>query len=239
MADSTPTDDLFASASILPSDPIDDGGAPLDVIHDREYRVRAFRLRNDVMLIRGAVRDQKPPGLFVDADPSPLTMHHMQIDLEIGYPTMEILRAKVGIEIHPNDACPSIEGRYDQLVGLTISRGFTHRVRELFGGPRGCTHTTALLQAMAPVAIQCTGSMRNSAAISDASATGGTAGLGPSPEQDGVWRMNVNTCHVWAEDGERVALFEAGGDGQLPIPVRERMVELGLKPGDWPRRTTG
>ena len=49
------------------------------------------------------------------------------------------------------------------LVGLSIARGFTHRVRELFGGPRGCTHTTALLQAMAPIAMQCFWSMRSAA----------------------------------------------------------------------------
>jgi len=41
------------------------------------------------------------------------------------------------------------------LKELSIARGFTHKVRGLFGGPRGCTHTTALSQAMAPEAIQC------------------------------------------------------------------------------------
>ena len=157
-------DDLFDTSTILPTAPLGDDGAPLEVLHDREYRVRAFRKRDDLLLIRGAVRDQKPPGLYIEIDPDPMTIHHMQIDLEIAFPTLEIVGAQVGIEVHPSAGCPSIESHYDKLVGLSIARGFTHKVRELFGGPRGCTHTTALLQAMAPVAVQCMWSMRASQA---------------------------------------------------------------------------
>ena len=230
-------DDLFAHDSILPTDPVGDDGSTLEVLHDREYRVRAFRRADDVILIRGAVRDQKPPGLYLDIDPDPLTIHHMQVDLEVAFPTLEIIGATVGIEIHPNTTCPSIEGHYDKLVGLSIARGFTHKVRELFGGPRGCTHTTALLQAMAPVAIQCMWSMQASNAR--------RGGSMPSPEdvtpemRRAAWQINLNTCHVWAEDGEQVANLEAGGDFEPPIWAAERMVQLGMKPDDWRSRMRG
>ena len=83
----------------------------------------------------------------------------MQIDLEVGFPSLEIVKASVRFETHPHGGCPAIIDHYGGLVGLSIARGFTHKVRELFGGPRGCTHTTALLQAMAPVAVQCFWSM--------------------------------------------------------------------------------
>jgi hypothetical protein len=231
------TDDLFAHDSILPADPMGVDGDPLEVLHDREYRVRAFRKADDVILIRGAVRDQKPPGLYLDVDPDPLTIHHMQVDLEVAFPTLEIIGARVDIEIHPNTTCPSIERHYDKLVGLSIARGFTHKVRELFGGPRGCTHTTALLQAMAPVAVQCMWSMQASNAR-----RGGTM---PTPEdvtpemRRAAWQMNLNTCHVWAEDGEQVARLEAGGDFEPPVWAAERMVQLGLKPDDWRNRMRG
>jgi hypothetical protein len=156
----------------------------------------------------------------------------MQIDLEIGFPSMEIIGARVGIEVHPNRECPSIEGHYDKLVGLSIARGFTHKVRELFGGPRGCTHTTALLQAMAPVAIQCSWSMR----ASMARRAGGLTSE-PTPEQRRMmWQFNLNTCHVWAEDGEQVRRLESGGEFEPPVFAQERMVQLGLKPEDWRRR---
>ena len=237
MTDLRAIDDLFDDSTILPTDPRADDGSPLEVLHDREYRVRAFRKADDVILIRGAVRDQKPPGLYLDTDPNPLTIHHMQIDLEIAFPTLEIIGAKVGIEVHPNAECPSIERHYDKLVGLSIARGFTHKVRELFGGPRGCTHTTALLQAMAPVAIQCIWSMRASSARRDGS-TADPAQM--TPEQRRMsWQMNLNTSHVWAEDGPQVTKLEAGGDFEPPILAVERMVELGLKPDDWRNRMGG
>ena len=237
MTDLRAIDDLFDDSTILPTDPLADDGSALEVLHDREYRVRAFRKADDVILIRGAVRDQKPPGLYLDTDPNPLTIHHMQIDLEIAFPTLEIIAAQVGIEVHPNAECPSIERHYDKLVGLSIARGFTHKVRELFGGPRGCTHTTALLQAMAPVAIQCIWSMRASSARRDGSSADPAQ---MTPEQRRMsWQMNLNTCHVWAEDGPQVTNLEAGGDFEPPIWAAERMVELGLKPEDWRDRMSG
>ena len=227
-------DDLFDTSTILPAGPLGDDGEPFEVLHDREYRVRAFRKADDIMLIRGAVRDQKPPGLYIDIDPDPLTIHHMQIDIEVAFPTLEIVAARVAIETHPSASCPNIVGHYSKLVGLSIARGFTHKVRELFGGPRGCTHTTALLQAMAPVAIQCMWSMR----ASQARRSDGAVEIEEvTPEQrQMMWQMNLNTCHVWAEDGEQVRHLESGGEFEPPVFAQKRMVELGLKPDDWHKR---
>ena len=139
---------------ILPADP------DLPLLHTRNYEVRAYKVNDNEILIRGAVRDDKAPGLYVNDDPEPLTIHHMVIELRVSYPMMEILDANTELKEFPHHECPGIAPRYKQLVGLSIARGFTHKVRELFGGPRGCTHTTALLQAMGPVAIQCGWSMR-------------------------------------------------------------------------------
>ena len=198
----TPSDTCFDTRSILPDDDdgyddIDDVGE-LDVLHDREYRVRAFRLADDRLLIRGAVRDQKPPNLYIVEDDQPLTIHHMQIDLEVAFPSLEIVTASVRFETHPHGGCPAIIDHYGGLVGLSIARGFTHKVRELFGGPRGCTHTTALLQAMAPVAVQCFWSME-AADVHRRNRTNATCDRGRDR-----WSANLNTCHVWAEDGELV-----------------------------------
>ena len=228
-------DDLFDTSTILPTSPVDDDGEPMEVLHDREYRVRAFRKADDVLLIRGAVRDQKPPGLYIDVDPDPPTIHHMQIDLEIAFPSLEIIGARVGIETHPNAECPDIEDHYGKLVGLSIARGFTHKVRELFGGPRGCTHTTALLQAMAPVAIQCVWSMRASQARRSGATSSAMADM-PPEQRRMMWQMNLNTCHVWAEDGEQVKRLESGGEFAPPVFAQERMIQLGLKPEDWRKR---
>ena len=227
----TPSDTIFDTGSILPSDSdgygdIGDIGE-LDVLHDREYRVRAFRLSAERLLIRGAVRDQKPPNLYIADDDQPLTIHHMQIDLEVAFPSLEIVAAAVRFENHPHGGCPSIIDHYGGLVGLSIARGFTHKVRELFGGPRGCTHTTALLQAMAPVAVQCFWSMD----AADANRTTEPEGTARDRLSE-RWASNLNTCHVWAEDGELVTNLQAGGEFGVPIFIAKRAAELGLEPDD-------
>jgi hypothetical protein len=213
---------MFAADPILPPDP-----EGLDVLHDREYRVRGYRVADDELLLRGAVRDQKPPGLYVAEDPDPLTMHHMQVELRVAFPSLQITAAAVIFETHPHGICPNVVDHYGELVGLSIARGFTHKVRELFGGPRGCTHTTALLLAMAPVAIQCTWSMQGIRA----QPTGGDLRRGaPSPEdRQRMLLGNLNTCHVWAEDSEHVAAIRAGDPVELPITMRERFRRYGVE----------
>lgn len=234
--------DLFAHDDILADDPVGDDGEALEVLHDREYRVRAYRVGPDRVLIRGGVRDQKPPGLYLDIDPDPLTIHHMQVDIEVVYPSMEIVAANVHMEVHPNTECTRIEPHYDKLVGLSIARGFTHKVRELFGGPRACTHTTALLQAMAPVAVQCAWSMRASDAKqagapgSEADRSGAGMDTATPTKRSDMWKMNLNTCHVWAEDSDVVARYAAGGSFEPPVFAQERMVQLGITPEDWAKR---
>lgn len=74
-------DAMFDGDPILPADPDD-----LEVLHEREYRVRAYRISpddasGDGLLIRGGVRDQKPADLYRAQAPDPLTIHHMQVEL--------------------------------------------------------------------------------------------------------------------------------------------------------------
>jgi hypothetical protein len=201
-----------------------------DLIHERAYVVRAYRKDDNTLVLRGAVRDQKPPGLYVPNDPDPLTVHHMIVDLEIRVPDLEIIGARAVLEVHPHAACPTIQQHYDNLVGLSIARGFTHKVRELFGGPRGCTHTTALLQAMAPVAIQSMWSFRVKA--SRENSPGGPDFSSPESRRQAM-AMNINTCHIWAEDGDQVRSILAGEPMEVPVWIVKRFDQLGLDPTTW------
>jgi hypothetical protein len=212
---------LFLTDSILPPEP--EGALP--ILHDREYRVRAYRLSGDRILIQGAIRDQKPPGLYIQRDPEPITVHHMQVSIEISFPDLEIVEVTTHFESHPREECPSIIGHYDKLIGLSIARGFTHQVRELFGGPRGCTHTTALLQAMAPIAMQCFWSMRAAGAKINGDPD---PMLDPRRNEDQMWRKSINTCHVWDEHGPAVASREAGIAELAPVFLRPRLAKLGI-----------
>ncbi|MFZ9628563.1 MAG: DUF2889 domain-containing protein [Ilumatobacteraceae bacterium] len=214
--------------------PHPDGVDPdADLVHERCYVVRAYRKDDQTLLVRGALRDQKPPGLYVPDDDEPLTVHHMVVDMTVAVPSFEILDARAVLETHPHTACPRIEDHYRNLIGLSIARGFTHKVRELFGGPRGCTHTTALLQAMAPVAIQSMWSLRMMVDRRSPSAGGDASAFRTDAARQQAMMMNVNTCHVWAEDGEQVATLLAGGDMEVPVWITRRYAELGRDPSGW------
>jgi hypothetical protein len=177
------------------------------------------------------VRDIKPPGVYVRSDPDPLTVHHMVVDLLVSYPELEVRDANVVIETHPNVACPRVADHYKSLIGLSIARGFTHQIRALFGGPRGCTHTTALLQAMAPAVVQATWSMRSA---QDASNDPATREAAMKARNEARVRHNVDSCHVWAADGELTAVALSGVPTPVLLPLARRMRELGLDPqAEW------
>lgn len=213
------------SPQFFPPDP---GEEPL--LHQREYTVRAYRMASDRMRIRGMVHDRKPAGTYIVGDTEPMSVHQMVVDLIVAFPSLEIVDAQVVMEVTPHAGCTSIEEVYQQLVGVSIARGFTHLVRELFGGPRGCTHVGALLQAMAPVAIQSLWSMRtqgeqpvNLRAVSTA-------------ERIEMMKVNFNTCHVWDTEGEHVKRLEAGEMLDPPRWAVKRLEELGRSLEDWYER---
>ena len=211
--------------SLLP----DDEG--LDLIHTRQYETKVYQLADDRLLVRGAVSDRKPPGLYVIDDPEPIEIHQMQLELTVRFPSLEIESARVLFETHPHSRCPMIAADYEKLVGLSIARGFTRKIRDLFGGPKGCTHTNALLQAMAPAVVQATWSVH----VRQNRADGVThAELTPEAREMRI-RGNQNTCHLWAEEGDHVAALRNGDPVEYPVlPVRERLRALGRDETEWP-----
>ena len=92
---------------------------------------------------------------------------------------------------------------------------------------------TALLQAMAPVAVQSMWSFR----VAQARESGDSAGAFGSPEarQRGLM-MNLNTCHIWAEDGEQVASIRNNEPMEVPVWIQKRFAKLGLDPKSWQDR---
>ena len=204
----------------------------MELIHTRNYEIQVLRVSDRELLARGAVRDVKPGGLYLPDDPDPLAVHHMTLELRVAYPSLEITAAEVQFRVYPEDPCPTIVEHYGNLVGLSIARGFTHKVRELFGGPRGCTHTTALLQALAPAVVQSTFSMQlawmrsKGISIADAMVSGGGE-VDPEARRRAVSR-NINSCHMWDEHGEMVARLDRGEPPVSPVFIRQRLAERGI-----------
>ena len=170
----------------------------------------------------------KPDGLWGIDDTDPMTIHHMQVELLVEAATLAIVDVQVAMHVHPQIECTAILPAYQQLIGLSIARGFTPKVREMFGGPRACTHIGALLNAMAPVAIQSLWSFFQKSAADLA----GPSATADDVERNGLER-NRNTCHVWADDGPMFSTMQRGGDPPVPLWARHRLAEKGVPVEIW------
>ena len=198
------------------------------LIHTRRYEVRAFRMAADRLMLRGVVVDEKPAGLYLKGDEQPLWLHHMIVDLEIVYPTFLIEKASATFHEHPHLECTNITDHYKKLEGMSIARGFNAKVKELFAGARGCTHITALLSAMAPVAIQAGWSMR-----AVASSDGQVDAQRNYENRERQLAGTINTCHMWDENGALAASVSSGNYTEVPLSVKKRLKELGRSEEEW------
>jgi DUF2889 family protein len=51
-------------------------------------------------------------------------------------------------------SCETIAPAYRKLIGLNLARSFRKNIREIFGGVRGCTHLSEMLDGLPTAAIQ-------------------------------------------------------------------------------------
>jgi hypothetical protein len=52
--------------------------------------------------------------------------------------------------------------------------------------------------------------------------------LSPGRHSDQLWRKSIDTCHVWASDGDAVAAREAGVAEGAPVFMRARLAKLAV-----------
>lgn len=193
-------------------------------IHTRNYHCEAFAEDDGRLRVLGRLVDTKEQGLGL-IDGEPLEIHNMVIELFVDPATFTIVEVKAGMDTHPYDLCTHILGDYQQLIGLSISRGYSRKVKELFGGPNGCTHVGALLQAMGPVAVQANWSLVN---LHDDLESRVDERTDPEDRARRM-RLNTNTCHVWREDGPQITAVNLGTDPARPDWEVERLNKLGLE----------
>ena len=214
-------------------------GIDAQPLHQRHYRfAEAYRNEDGTILLRGAVRDRKPEGLFFPQDEQPVTVHHMVVDVVMDPNTFLITSARVMDTITP-DVCRVIEPHYDTLVGLSIARGFGQGARAVRRPVLGRTHTTALLLAMAPVAVQSMFSMQPDAAAVESQPVDQPPRRMTEEHRARALAYNLNTCHVWAEDGEMATAMLNGEPHEFfPLWAKRRLAELGLPDEVWRNRFT-
>jgi hypothetical protein len=168
-------------------------------VHVRTIRVEIARAGTDELEVTASLVDERPrdnPRWF-GAEP-PRVIHDMRLELRVRNPGLIITEVRGDMASHPYTICPEALPPLGQLVGLSISRGFTREVNERFGRQRGCAHLTALIHAVAPAVRQGVGVAFPEHA--------------PTP-QEAPWF--VNTCQAWREEGPLHRLIRAGDEAGL------------------------
>ena len=192
-------------------------------IHHRSYETEAFDEGDGTMRLFGRLVDTKPQGLGM-ADGEPLVIHDMIVEMIVAGDTFEILDITTTMQVRPYGQCTQVLDSYQQLVGVSIARGYSRKVKELFGGPMGCSHVGALLIALAPVAVQASWGL---ARLHDDPAVWSGAERDEADAERRT-RLNTNTCHVWSADGEQIARLNRGEEAERQEWETVRLTKLGL-----------
>ena len=181
---------------------------PREPVHVRTLTMEAHRAGADLLAVTGRLVDQRPqgPGIGWFGAANGSIIHDMRVTLYVRHPELVITAVTADMASHPYSLCPDALAPLQQLVGLSIARGFTRAVNDRFGRELGCAHLTALIHAMAPVVRQAVGpAFREYEEI---------------PKSGGeTWF--VNTCQAWKEGGLLHQRLAAGDlDGLKALSAR-------------------
>ena len=144
------------------------------------------------------------------------TLHSMGLQVIVDATTLTITEAAATMHQFPHEECPGIEAAFQQLVGLSVMRGYNKAVQERLGRERGCTHLEFLARANGPAVIQTLASSRGR--------HGNDIVAGEQSGTAANWL--ANSCHIWADDGPGTAKIREGwrpGTTEYPTPS---LVEL-------------
>ncbi|MFQ5897526.1 MAG: DUF2889 domain-containing protein [Candidatus Methylomirabilia bacterium] len=155
-------------------------------VHVRTIRVEARKVSDDELEVHGTLVDERPDGARWFGGEQRTEIHNMTAALRVRYPDFIITQVSGGMATHPYTICPDAVPPLQALVGLSVTRGFSRAVQELFGRENGCAHLTALILSMAPVARQGAGAVfREQPRF-------------PTEEAE-LWF--INSCQAWRQDG--------------------------------------
>ena len=166
-------------------------------IHTRQIVCRGYRRADGLWDVEGHLIDIKAypfpnehrGGRIEPGDP----LHDMHLRLTVD-DRLVIRSVEATTDKGPYAICNAITPAFGKLVGLRIGPGFSRKTKEMLGGVKGCTHLVELLGPMATTAFQTVYPIlaRERAA----------AGAPDAPDRQRP--ALLNSCHVYASDGELV-----------------------------------
>ena len=162
---------------------------PRNLMHNRVIDCRGYERADGLWDIEGHLTDTKAYTWFdrgsIGDLPAGQPAHDMWIRLTIDL-NMVIYEAVAVTDAGPYSPCGDITPRFAKLKGMRIERGWTKGLRDIIGGPNGCTHQWELLGRIAATAYQSTNNARQA----------------KHPRKPGEVPRTFNTCHMYTPESE-------------------------------------
>jgi len=163
-------------------------------IHARTLDIATYPHEHGKLIVEGVLKDERfcPSHLMTGEIRPPGTLHHMIVRMVVAGPDLVIEDIEASMPHTPRDECRETEESLQPVIGMSISAGFTNRVKAALSGPTGCSHLVALLLAMASAAVQGFWSdiVRQP--------------YNPADYSHKAMEVVLDTCHVWRSDGPAV-----------------------------------
>lgn len=169
-------------------------------IHQRLSSVNIFEIGENKILIEGRLSDErffKSFSYTVQDSIKPGIVHDLKVRIILSLPNLIIEHAEAEMTTVPIEMCREIESTFCNLTGLRIGRGFRDKVKEIFGGAKGCVHMLNLILFMSSAAIQGYYSYYNRVQENGI--------LVQSNNDDS---LIVDSCHIWRKDGPLASYLE-------------------------------
>jgi len=150
-------------------------------IHTRDIKIATYAYDEAHIIVEGELNDGRIIPNFSHTGElyPPGNIHHMFIRLLIEIESIRIVQVEIEMPGIPHHECPETIPNFAKLEGMRVAPGFTSKVRNLIGGPKGCAHLSGLLMAMAD--------RQRDKHIDEIASD-----------------YLVNTCWVWRQDGPMV-----------------------------------
>lgn len=182
--------------------------SPRRLIHSRSIQLQGYERDDGLFEVEGELLDTKTFAFNVGGSSRAAgqPIHRMALRMTFDRTLTIVAAAASSTEMPYLGQCDQITAQYEKLVGVQIRAGFSHQVKTLFGGVRGCTHITELIGAVATTAFQ----TLSGRGVAD-------------PEQK---PFQLDGCHALKSDQPVVAQFYPRWyTGELPVDLNRTSEE--------------
>jgi hypothetical protein len=168
-----------------------------DKVHTRNIKISTYECKKGGIVVEAELKDDRLQSYYkINGEKSsPHLVHHMIIRMHVSGPGLIIKAIEAEMPMIPREDCVKTLKSLDMVTGMSISPGFTSKIKQTLGGVKGCSHLTTIVLAMAPAAVQ--GYWAHYA-------------RNPLPKKLSPDIMNqylIDTCWVWRKEGKLAKEF--------------------------------